>query len=117
MLILDLIQQSIGERLSFSLLGSVPAYLAVVKNHTISIAGDQIPVVLRKFETRYSCLTAFDFSQKLLTLLSIQVKYPKRVIEIAADVEPIHLMRVDMEYILKILADPLIPQLQIEGLT
>lgn len=95
----------------------MPAHLAIVKNHTIGIAGDQIPIILRKFKTRYSCLTAFDFSHKVLTLLSIQVKYPKRVIEIAADVKPIHLVGVDLEYILKILADPLIPQLQIKGLS
>jgi hypothetical protein len=117
MLVLDLIQQSVGERLSLGLLGSVLAYLAIVENHTIGVAGDQIPIVLREFETCYSCLTAFDFTQKVLTLLSIQVKYPKRVIEIAADVKPVHLVGVDLEYILKILADPLIPQLQIEGLT
>ena len=117
MLVLDLIQQSVGERFSLGLLGSVLAYLAIVKNHTIGVAGDQIPIVLREFETCYSCLTSFDFTQKVLTLLSIQVKYSQRVIEIAADVKPVHLVGVDLEYILKILADPLIPQLQIDGLT
>jgi hypothetical protein len=49
MLVLDLIQQSVGERLSLGLLGSVLAYLAIVKNHTIGVAGDQIPKVLREF--------------------------------------------------------------------